>query len=105
MGSLRPPETRKRLLDVCVRTALQTTGMTETTPDPDECTAVEMESKLFGHHDMADLEMLVDVRNEIVHYLPRPTPTLIERLEARGLLMSTPRAPGALAGAELLPLL
>jgi hypothetical protein len=51
--------------------------------------------------DTGDLEMLVDVRNEIVHYLPRPTPTLIERLEARGLLMSTPRAPGWDMGQKL----
>ncbi len=32
------------------------------------------------------------MRNEIVHYLPRPTSTLLLPLERRGLLMSTPRA-------------
>lgn len=38
--------------------------------------------------DTGELEMVIDVRNEIIHYLPRPTPDLIERLEKRGLLMA-----------------
>lgn len=59
----------------------------------------------FGHLlrqaaaiDVADLERLIVVRNEIVHYLPRPLPNeghvaeVLQDLDRRGLLMSTPTA-------------
>jgi hypothetical protein len=51
--------------------------------------------------DTADLETLMDVRHEIVHYLPRPTPTLIHRLERRGILMSTSQPSGWDMGQKL----
>jgi hypothetical protein len=48
-----------------------------------------------------ELETLVDVRHEIMHYLPRPAPPLIDHLERRGLLMSTPMARGWDMGQKL----
>lgn len=50
--------------------------------------------------DTRELEALTVVRNEIVHYLPRPVPdagyiaSVLEDLDRRGLLMTTPSAPG-----------
>jgi hypothetical protein len=50
--------------------------------------------------DTSDLEALSVVRNEIIHYLPRPIPeqghvaAVLADLDRRGLLMTTPRAPG-----------
>jgi hypothetical protein len=50
--------------------------------------------------DRVELEKLVVVRNEIIHYLPRPIPefghiaAVLEDLDRRGLLMTTPKAPG-----------
>lgn len=50
--------------------------------------------------DVTDLEKLVVVRNEIVHYLPRPAPNegrvaeVLQDLDRRGLLMSSRMATG-----------
>ena len=57
--------------------------------------------------DATELEVLLDARNEIAHFLPRPIPTegwvarLFEHLERRGVLMSTPTAPGWGIGEKL----
>lgn len=51
--------------------------------------------------DTRELETLIDLRHEIMHYLPRPIPAFIEDLDRRGLLMSTPRAPGWDMGQKL----
>lgn len=50
--------------------------------------------------DTSELEKLGVVRNEIIHYLPRPVPTVgrvaevLDCLDRRGLLMTTTQAPG-----------
>lgn len=65
-------------------------------------TTMERFAELLPHGvqiDTADLQKLVVVRNEIVHYLPRPLPNsgcvadVLEDLDRRGLLMTTPKTP------------
>ena len=65
----------------------------ERTTTLDRCRGFfRVNSTATGAFDGVELGALLNVRNEIVHYLPRPTSTLLLPLERRGLLMSTPRA-------------